>query len=168
MVEPHSTETSQDVEAQRRATLVRPVTNERVRAVLVEAGAPWFVDGDGDLGILWRRGTVRLDLWRSTRRAAILLLSAAWHRRPTIERLGALMVLAEEWNAGSEGLKTYLRVLDDGDVLVCFESALLIQSGASDRQLLEFLHSSMSAVFDRVAELEARYPDPISFPEVDE
>lgn len=168
MTDSSRTEAQKDAAAKLAATRVNPVTEDRVRAALDAASVPWFVDHEGDFGIPWRRGNIRLDLWDTGKRASVLLLSATWHRRPTIERLGSLLCLADELNAASDGVKTYLRVLDDGDILVCFEGAFLAQTGASDRQLQNFVHTTLSTVFDLVAHLEHLFPDPLSFPEVDE
>lgn len=141
---------------------IGPVTLERVRRVLDDGAVPWFVDRDGDLGILWRRGTLRLDVWNSGDVPALLLLSASWHRRPHLDRLPGLLSLSDEWNAQATGLKSFMRVLDDGHVLVCFEATLLVAAGATDAQIATFTHDTVALVFARATELDARFPDPLT------
>ncbi len=135
-----------------------PLTSERVVEWFERNDFHYFVDDEGDLGGLWRGRLFYYFLFGDSRE--ILQVRAQWNREVAIERLEEVLDACAEWNAERIWPKAYVRVKDNGMVLVVAEVSTDLEHGATDAQLSQVLFcglSTASTFFDAIDEL---YPDP--------
>ncbi len=136
-----------------------PITTGRVVAWLEQSGFSYFVDSDGDLGGLWHGRLFAFTLAGSD--SQVVQVRAQWHREATIERLEQLLELCNEWNADHIWPKAYTRVRDDGRVVVCADTTVDVEGGATDDQLAQILMCGLSTGLMFFERLDAEFPDPL-------
>lgn len=136
----------------------RPLTHQRVRAWLTEQGYAYFVDGDGDLGGLWRSRLFFFFVLGDDQE--ILQVRGQWNRSFAIERMPELLELCNAWNGDRVWPKAYLRVRDDGSVHAVCEVSTDLGDGVTDAQLDELLACGLSSAAAFFDELDEAYPDP--------
>lgn len=122
-------------------------------------GFTYFVDSDGDLGGMWHGRLFYFLVLGSG--GEVLQVRGQWHREATIERLGEVLELCNEWNAEHIWPKTYARVRDDGAVVVCAETTVSLEHGASDAQLGQLLHCGLSTGAMFFEHLDRYFVDPL-------
>lgn len=138
--------------------LPSPVNPARIAAWMSEHGFTYFVDNDGDLGGIWRGRLFYFFLFGE--HSEILQVRGQWHREATIERLGEVLDVCNDWNADRIWPKAYARVRDNGRVHVISEVATDLEHGVTDEQLSQLLFCGLfsgNMFFDALDEL---YPDP--------
>ncbi|WP_402467910.1 YbjN domain-containing protein [Isoptericola aurantiacus] len=136
-----------------------PVSRERVGAWLDAGGFTYFVDSDGDLGGIWHGRMFHFLVLGDD--GQVLQVRGQWHREATIERLGEVLEICNEWNAERIWPKTYARVRDDGVVVVCAEVTVSVEHGAADDQLAQMLECGLSTGATFFEHLDAAFPDPL-------
>lgn len=136
-----------------------PLSKDRVAAWLDRSGFAYFIDSDGDLGGLWH-GRLFYFLVIGDR-DEVLQVHGQWHREATIERLEELLEACNDWNADHIWPKAYVRVRDDGSVVVCADTTTDVEHGVTDDQLDQLLQCGLSTGSSFFDSLEADYPDPL-------
>jgi hypothetical protein len=136
-----------------------PITTGRVIAWLERSGFMYFVDSDGDPGGLWHGRLFSFTLIGAD--SEVVQVRGQWHREATIERLEQLLELCNEWNADHIWPKAYTRVRDDGRVVVCADTAVDVEDGATDDQLAQILMCGLSTGSMFFDSLDAEFPDPL-------
>src|SRR5690606_41352191 len=106
------------------------------------AGGPvCFGTVGGGCGVLQGRGQRRRDL--------------------TVERLGEAREFCNEWNAERVWPKPYVRVRDNGAVLVYTEVAVDLEHGVTDDQLDQLLQCGLTTGSMFFEHLDETFPDPL-------
>jgi len=136
-----------------------PLSRDRVTDWLERSGFSYFVDSDGDVGGLWH-GWLFYFLVLGER-AEVLQVRGQWHRDLTIDRLGEILDLCNEWNAERIWPKTYVRVRDDGSVVVCAEVTVDVGSAVGDAQLDQLLQCGLSTGSMFFEHLDTTFRDPL-------
>lgn len=136
-----------------------PLTRERIVDWLTGAGFSYFVDSDGDVGGLWH-GWLFYFLALGDH-GEVLQVRGQWHRVLTIERLEEILEVCNEWNAERIWPKAYVRVRDDGAVVVCADVTVDVEHGATDDQLDQLLQCGLTTGSMFFEHLDERYPDPL-------
>ena len=136
-----------------------PLSRDRVTDWLERSGFSYFVDSDGDVGGLWH-GWLFYFLVLGER-AEVLQVRGQWHRDLTIDRLGEILELCNEWNAERIWPKTYVRVRDDGSVVVCAEVTVDVGSAVGDAQLDQLLQCGLSTGSMFFEHLDTTFRDPL-------
>jgi len=136
-----------------------PLSRDRVTDWLERSGFSYFVDSDGDVGGLWH-GWLFYFLVLGER-AEVLQVRGQWHRDLTIERLGDILELCNEWNAERIWPKTYVRVRDDGSVVVCAEVTVDVGSVVGEAQLDQLLQCGLSTGSMFFEHLDTTFRDPL-------
>lgn len=140
---------------------VRPVDQRRLLAWMRGSGQRYFVGGDGTLGGLWN-GCV--FTFMVVGQGNVLQVRGQWSRPVAIERRHELIELLNDRHGRSAWPKCFLLVLDDGSIRVAADVGVVIGHGLSDAQLDRAMRTGVSAGLGVFAELNARYPDPVSTP----
>ncbi|RRD53616.1 hypothetical protein EII12_01045 [Buchananella hordeovulneris] len=138
---------------------IAPYSTARLAHALQRGGYDWFSDGVGHLGLILGGLVVRLH--QVGPEDQILQARVAWPRRADIEQQTELLSLLRDLNFERPDPKCYTRVLDDGTVVVVWETALPVQAGVSDSQLDAFLHNFASRSLSQNQKLAAAWPDPL-------
>lgn len=136
-----------------------PYSPARLAHALQRGGYDWFTDGVGHLGLVLGGLVARFHLVGPEKQ--ILQARVAWPRRADIEHQGGLLGLLRDLNFERPDPKCYTRVLDDGTVVVVWESAVPVQAGISDSQLDAFVHNFASRSLSQSQKLAAAWPDPL-------
>ena len=136
-----------------------PLSRDRVTDWLERSGFSYFVDSEGDVGGLWH-GWLFYFLVLGER-SEVLQVRGQWHRDLTIERLEEVLDVCNEWNAERIWPKTYVRVRDDGSVVVCAEVTADVGSVVTTPQLGQLLDCGLSTAAMFFEHLDRRYPDPL-------
>lgn len=140
------------------AHLPSPLSTDRLRAWFATQGYACFTDADGDVGGLWRGRLFYFFLFGEHHE--ILQVRGQWNREFSIERLGEVLDLCNEWNAERVWPKAYVRVRDDGMVHAVCEVATDLEAGVTEDQLGQLLHCGLSSAAAFFDDLDERYPDP--------
>jgi hypothetical protein len=141
------------------AEVPAPLSRDRIVRWLQESGFAYFVDSDGDVGGLWHGWLFYfLVLGQDDE---VLQVRGQWHRELTIERLEEVLEICNGWNAERIWPKTYVRVRDDGSVVVCADVTVDVEHGATDDQLEQLLQCGLTTGTMFFEHLDARYPDPL-------
>jgi hypothetical protein len=136
-----------------------PLHRSRIEAWLGANGFTYFTDSDGDLGGLWN-GRLFYFLVLGVDRE-VLQVRGQWNRDATVDRVPDLLDLCNRWNSDRIWPKAYLRVRDDGGVIVCADMTVDVEHGLTDDQLDQLLQCGLAtggAFFD---ELDGSFPDPL-------
>jgi len=136
------------------------VSQERLRAWLEDAGFAYFTDSDGDLGGIWHNRIFYLLALGANNE--VLQVRGQWHREATLDHLAEVLEVCNTWNGERIWPKSYVRVRDDGTVVVCTDLTIDVEHGATDAQLDLMLRCGLAtgtAFFDRMDE---EFPDPIN------
>lgn len=141
------------------AELPVPVSAGRIAAWMTENSFSYFVDSDGDLGGMWRGRLFYFFLFGEHQE--ILQVRGQWQREVSIERMGEILDICNEWNADRIWPKAYVRVRDNGRVHVVTEVAIDLEHGATDAQLHQALFCGLSTGSMFFDALEEQYPDPV-------
>jgi len=136
-----------------------PLSRDRVVAWLRSEKVHFFVDDEGDVGGLWDSSL--LYFFVHGEHDEVLLVRSMWHREVSIERFEEVLELCNAWNAEKVWPKAYLRVRDNGKVLVHADITYDLEPGVSDTQLGWLLHSAIGTHLAFLSELERHYPDPV-------
>jgi Putative bacterial sensory transduction regulator len=136
-----------------------PLTRERVTSWLDDCGFAYFIDSDGDVGGLWH-GWLFYFLVLGER-GEVLQVRGQWHRDLTIERLEEILEICNDWNADRIWPKTYVRVRDDGTVVVCADVTVDLEHGATDDQLDQLLQCGLTTGSMFFEHLDETFPDPL-------
>ncbi|WP_240930462.1 YbjN domain-containing protein [Isoptericola sp. BMS4] len=136
-----------------------PLSRARVEQWLEAAGFSYFVDSDGDVGGLWHGWLFYFLVLGDD--SQVLQVRGQWHRDLTIERLEDVLELCNGWNAERIWPKTYVRVRDDGTVVVCAEVTVDVGHGVSDEQLDQLLQCGLSTGSMFFEHLDSTFPDPL-------
>ncbi|MFB7799502.1 YbjN domain-containing protein [Isoptericola sp. NPDC056134] len=136
-----------------------PLSRERVTDWLERSGFSYFVDSDGDVGGLWH-GWLFYFLVLGER-SEVLQVRGQWHRDLSIDRLGDILELCNEWNAERIWPKTYVRVRDDGSVVVCAEVTVDVGSAVGEAQLDQLLQCGLSTGSMFFEHLDTTFRDPL-------
>lgn len=132
----------------------------RIQSWLEGAGFAFFVDSDGDLGGIWHNRIFYLLTLGGNQE--VLQVRGQWNRECTLDYFDDLLEVCNTWNAERIWPKAYLRVRDDGTVVVCADLTIDVEHGATDAQLDQLLRCGLAtgtAFFDR---MDAEYPDPLT------
>lgn len=135
------------------------LSRDRVTDWLESSGFSYFIDSEGDVGGLWH-GWLFYFLVLGER-SDVLQVRGQWHRDLTIERLEEILEVCNEWNAERIWPKTYVRVRDDGSVVVCAEVTADVGSELTAPQLGQLLECGLSTSAMFFEHLDHRYPDPL-------
>jgi len=136
------------------------VSQDRLRAWLEDAGFAYFTDSDGDLGGIWHNRIFYLLALGANNE--VLQVRGQWHREATLDHLAEVLEVCNTWNGERIWPKSYVRVRDDGTVVVCTDLTIDVEHGATDAQLDLMLRCGLAtgtAFFDRMDE---EFPDPIN------
>ena len=136
-----------------------PLSRDRVTDWLERSGFSYFVDSDGDVGGLWH-GWLFYFLVLGER-SEVLQVRGQWHRDLTIDRLGEILEVCNEWNAERIWPKTYVRVRDDGSVVVCAEVTVDVGSAVGEAQLDQLLQCGLSTGSMFFEHLDTTFRDPL-------
>jgi hypothetical protein len=139
--------------------VVHPVTCARIKSWLDGHHFTYFTDTDGDLGGLWHGRLFYFLILGANHE--VLQVRGQWHREASIERLEQLLELCNAWNTERIWPKTYVRVRDDGEVIVCADTTVDLEHGASDAQLDQLLQCGLATGTAFFAHLDAEFPDPL-------
>lgn len=137
-----------------------PLSKERVQEALTALEYRSFVDTDGDIGGNWS-GRM-FYFFQLGEKEEILQIRGQWSRNVAIERLSEFLHLCDEWNRERIWPKTYLRVRDDGTVVVCVEVSTDLEHGVTDDQLQQLLRCGIATGSMFFDDLDARFPDPVT------
>jgi hypothetical protein len=91
----------------------------------------------------------------------VLQVRGQWHRDLTIERLEEILELCNEWNAERIWPKTYVRVRDNGAVLVYTEVTVDLEHGVTEDQLDQLLQCGLTTGSMFFEHLDETFPDPL-------
>ncbi|MEU2199351.1 YbjN domain-containing protein [Isoptericola sp. NPDC019482] len=136
-----------------------PLSRDRVTDWLERSGFSYFVDSDGDVGGLWH-GWLFYFLVLGER-SEVLQVRGQWHRDLSIDRLGEILEVCNEWNAERIWPKTYVRVRDDGSVVVCAEVTVDVGSAVGEAQLDQLLQCGLSTGSMFFEHLDTTFRDPL-------
>ncbi|MFE7408382.1 YbjN domain-containing protein [Isoptericola sp. NPDC057559] len=139
--------------------VLSPLSRDRVTDWMERSGFSYFVDSDGDVGGLWH-GWLFYFLVLGER-AEVLQVRGQWHRDLTIDRLGEILQICNEWNAERIWPKAYVRVRDDGSVVVCAEVTVDVGSVVGEAQLDQLLQCGLSTGSMFFEHLDATFRDPL-------
>lgn len=138
------------------------LTKQRVAQWLADHGYSYFFDMEGDLGGLWSYRLVYFFF--SGTEHEILQIRGQWQREASIERLEDMLDLCNEWNADKVWPKAYVRVRDNGRVLLAAEVTTDLEFGVSDDQLGQLLACGLATIGAFFDSLDETFPDPIGQP----
>ncbi|PZR55554.1 YbjN domain-containing protein [Xylanimonas oleitrophica] len=141
------------------AEVPAPLSLERVVRWLEDSDFAYFTDSDGDVGGLWQ-GRLFYFLVLGEHEE-VLQVRGQWHRDLTIERLEEILEICNAWNAERIWPKTYVRVRDNGTVVVCTDVTVDVEQGVTDDQLDQLLQCGLSTGTMFFDHLDAEYPDPL-------
>lgn len=144
----------------RLSDVLQPLTRPLVVDVLEAMDYPYFVDRDGDIGLLWSQ--VVFHVYLLGQEHNVLQVRGAWHRRLTIERLREVLELLDARNRRFGAPKCYVRVLDDGRLAIVAETSVPLPGGVSRAQLRSILASAVGLGWSLMRDLDATYPDPVA------
>ncbi|MDR2703445.1 MAG: YbjN domain-containing protein [Cellulomonadaceae bacterium] len=136
-----------------------PVTHARLAAWLKDNNYSYFVDSDGDLGGLWDN---RMFHFLILGDGTAFQIRGQWNRFGNMDRIEDLLNVVNEWNSDRIWPKAYVRVRDDGTIVVCTDLTITADSGLSEPQLdlqLRCGLATSAAFFDS---LEVQFPDSIA------
>lgn len=139
--------------------VLAPLSRDRVTDWLERSGFSYFIDSDGDVGGLWH-GWLFYFLVLGER-SEVLQVRGQWHRDLSIERLGEILEVCNEWNAERIWPKTYVRVRDDGSVVVCAEVTVDAGSMVGEAQLDQLLQCGLSTGSMFFEHLDTTFRDPL-------
>jgi hypothetical protein len=142
-----------------RAPDLEPLTRDRIVAWLEDSGFTYFIDSDGDVGGVWH-GWMFYFLALGEH-GEVLQVRGQWHRALTIERLEEVLEVCNEWNAERIWPKAYVRVRDDGTVVVCADVTVDVEHGANDDQLDQLLQCGLTTGSMFFEHLDEVFPDPL-------
>ena len=140
---------------------VRPVDAQRVVAWLRSNKQRHFVGGDGQIGGIWSGCLFTFGIAGQGR---VLQVRGQLNRVVSIDRREELIALVNARHARTAWPKCSLVVLDDGSMRVVAEHSTFIGHGLSERQLDRAVRVGFAAALGFFAEINARYPDPLSLP----
>lgn len=138
---------------------VTPVTRDRLVAWMQRNSQRHFIGSDGQLGGVWNGCMFTFAL---AGKGSALQVRGQWNRHVAIERRQELTTVLNERHARMAWPKVFLLVLDDGSVRVAAERAVFIGAGLSEAQLDRALRGGLASAMAAFADLDTRYPDPIS------
>lgn len=150
---------SSDHDTPSEGTTFPPVTGERIESWLKAKELTYFRDSDGDIGVLIQSTVCYFFLLDSDHQ--ILQIRARWHRSGSIERIGEFLTICNRWNLARTWPKVYVRVNDDGQVVVFAETSFDVFEGGYDVQLADWLETGLQLALNFFAELDEQFPDPI-------
>lgn len=136
-----------------------PLSRDRVAAWLERSGFAYFTDSDGDLGGLWH-GRLFYFLVLGDH-DEVVQVRGQWNREATIERLEEILAACNEWNADHIWPKAYVRVRDDGTVVVCADTTVDVEAGVNDAQLDQVLQCGLTTGSMFFDSLDEAWPDPL-------
>ncbi|MFI2104732.1 YbjN domain-containing protein [Isoptericola sp. NPDC019693] len=136
-----------------------PLSRDRVTDWLERSGFSYFVDSDDDVGGLWH-GWLFYFLVLGER-SEVLQVRGQWHRDLSIDRLGEILEVCNEWNAERIWPKTYVRVRDDGSVVVCAEVTVDVGGAVGEAQLDQLLQCGLSTGSMFFEHLDTTFRDPL-------
>lgn len=134
------------------------VTSERIVSWLGDNGYSYFVDSEGDIGGFWDN---RMFHFLILGEGSAVQIRGQWNRFPGMDRLTEILTFINEWNTDRIWPKGFVRVRDDGSIVVCADLTVSTNSGLTDSQLdiqLRCGLATAAALFDA---LEEAYPDPL-------
>lgn len=140
---------------------VRPVDEQRLRTWMRGSGQRYFIGGDGTLGGLWNGCFFTFMI---VGQGTVLQVRGQWNRPVSIERRHELIELLNDRHGRAAWPKCFLLVLDDGSMRVAADVSVVVGHGLSDAQLDRAMRTGVAAGLGAFAELNARYPDPVSGP----
>jgi hypothetical protein len=138
---------------------VSPLSRARVERWLESSGFTYFVDSDGDVGGLWHGWLFYFLVLGED--SQVLQVRGQWHRDLAIDRLEEILEVCNAWNAERIWPKTYVRVRDDGSVVVCGEVTVDVGHGVHDDQLDQLLQCGLSTGSMFFEHLDGMFPDPL-------
>lgn len=141
------------------SSITEPLTRDRVVEWLGENGFSYFVDSEGDVGGLWHGWLFYFLMVGES--SEVLQVRGQWHRDLTIERLEEILELCNEWNAERIWPKTYVRVRDNGAVLVYTEVTVDLEHGVTEDQLDQLLQCGLTTGSMFFEHLDEKFPDPL-------
>jgi len=134
------------------------VTADRIVNWLAENNYSYFIDSDGDIGGLWDN---RLFHFLLLGGGSAFQIRGQWNRFPGMDRLTDILDFINDWNTDRIWPKGFVRVRDDGSVVVCADLTVTTNSGLNSHQLdlqLRCGLATAAALFDA---LEEAFPDPL-------
>lgn len=138
------------------AAEVHPVSTERVRTWLKQAGNHYFVRPDGQPAGIWNG-----SLFSFTVTPQVLQVRGQWHRTITIERRAEFMALINAMHTRTAWPKCLLQVMDDGSMRLSSEVDTPIRTGLSDQQLSRALRLGIGVSLALFVRLGKQFPDPL-------
>ncbi|MDR0483475.1 MAG: YbjN domain-containing protein [Cellulomonadaceae bacterium] len=143
-------------------TVLMPLENDRITDWLDEHEFTYFVDNEGDVGGLWHGRIFHFLILGD--QDEVLQVRGQWHRDVTIDRLQELLELCNTWNTEHIWPKTYVRVRDDGSVIVCSDVTVDVEHGVTEAQLSLLLQCGLSTCGAFFEYLDTELPDPLRRP----
>ena len=134
------------------------INSDRIVTWLGENNYSYFIDSDGDIGGLWDN---RLFHFLLLGDGSAFQIRGQWNRFPGMDRLTEILDFINEWNTDRIWPKGFVRVRDDGSVVVCADLTVTANSGLTNQQLdlqLRCGLATAAALFDA---LEEAFPDPL-------
>jgi len=135
-----------------------PITQERITGLLAEHGLGYFVDHEGDIGLMFH-GRLHYLLLLGPQDGA-LQVRGQWNRIASIDRLDELLELCQQVNLERVWPSTFVQVRDNGTVVPTAQVSTFLPYGATDDQLATVVLGGLgvtNAFFDALDDV---YPDP--------
>lgn len=136
------------------------LTSERIIASLERSGYRYFVDSDGDTGGIWD-GRI-LYFFQFGEKKEILQVRGTWARTAAIDNLSSFLDICNDWNRERIWPKTYVRVRDDGQVVLNTEVSTDLEYGVTDDQLDQLMQCGIATSSMFFNHLDEQFPDPIA------
>ena len=134
------------------------VTRDYITTWLRANGYSYFVDCDGDIGGIWDN---RMFHFLILGGGNALQIRGQWNRLAGIGKVPELLDFTNKWNMERIWPKAFVRVRDDGAVVVCGDLTITISSGLSLSQLDLQLKCGLATACVLFDTLDEEFPDPV-------
>ncbi|MFT4288436.1 YbjN domain-containing protein [Nocardioides sp.] len=130
-----------------------PLSKDRIKKVLEDAGWSYRVDSDGDIGGGWESGYFYFFVHGDG--AELLCVRGTWYGELTTAEFQRALEASNQWNLEKRWPKTYARADDEGDVRLHCELNVDYEYGLTDEQLRQHIICAVNtgeAFFDHLDE----------------
>ena len=134
------------------------VTPERILTWLRENEYSYFVDNDGDIGGLWDN---RMFHFLMMAEGTSFQIRGQWNRIAGLDRLSDILEFTNGWNADRIWPKAFVRVRDDGSIVICADLTIPASAGFSNPQLDLQLRCGLATAAAFFDSLDDAFPDPM-------
>ena len=134
------------------------VNRERIVTWLKENDYSFFVDNDGDIGGLWDN---RMFHFLLLGEGSSFQVRGQWNRIAGMDQLSAILEFTNNWNADRIWPKAFVRVRDDGSVVICADLTIPATSGFTSPQLDLQIRCGLATAAALFDSLDEAFPDPL-------